>query len=81
MAGFPVGDLINEQTPCLVDRLGAKAILALNSEGTQDAVLLDIGGKLNKLSERIEVRFLFAPAIVDELIEELQRAKEALELR
>lgn len=78
MAGKPVGAPFNGQSPCLVDKLGAKAILALNGDGTQEAVMLDMGGKLNRLDEYIEVRFLFAPGIVDELIEELQRAKAEL---
>ena len=71
-------DQVNGEHPILVDVLGAVAIAALG-EGVERGVMLDIGGKLNKRTERAEVRFLLAPGQVDELIAELVRARSAAE--
>jgi hypothetical protein len=53
----------------LVDELGAVPILT--SPAAQDAVLLDLGGKLNAREERWQGRFLFDPDQAAELVAEL----------
>jgi len=70
-AGEPVH--VGEGEAVLVDELGAAPILLQMSDGSAPAraVLLDLGGRLNKSAERAWGRFLFAPGQAIELVAEL----------
>jgi hypothetical protein len=53
----------------LVDELGAHPLLT--SPAAEDAVMLDLGGKLNRRDERWSGRMLMSPGQAAELVAEL----------
>lgn len=70
-------ELMDEGEACLVDELGAVAMLTVPAHrGTtpQVGVRLDLGGKLNKLPDRYHGRFLLSFGQAAELMAELANA-------
>jgi hypothetical protein len=59
----------------LVDELGAHPLLT--APAAEDAVLLDLGGSLNRTDQRWEGRFLMAPGHAAELVAELMTSGAA----
>lgn len=59
----------------LVDALAAHPLLT--SPSAEDAVLLDLGGKLNRMDERWEGRLLLSPDQAAELVAEIMASGAA----
>lgn len=53
----------------IVDRLGSVAVIT--APAAEAAIVLDLGGRLNKQEDDVEHRYLFAPGQVTELIVDL----------